>query len=392
MFNKTKILVLASNYPGPGLPAEMTKVVHFFVREWINYGVEVDVVHTHTVFPLFEYPIIYFLRHKLYAKSGVSFPSRRLFDTNYTIDGVKVYRRCIYKAYPSSKFCNISKFLLWGKISKLLKSNNYNLVVAHWDEPNLYLLNKVKEKFNLKTAFIVHGVPPFSIVNREILNSIDVIGFRSFTIKKEFESVYKLNKENSFMCFSGIPEDIISDEVAFELRAHSILYVGGLIKRKYPDIIIDALSQNRSFNYTVNFVGDGGMRPILEQLIVSKHLEKRAFIMGRKSRFEVFHLMRNSMIFIMISKAETFGLVYIEAMAQGCIVIGSKNEGIDGIIINEKNGFLCNPGDSIELCEILRKIDNLSPLERQSISNAAIDTAKKLTDKNVSLLYLESIL
>ena len=34
----------------------------------------------------------------------------------------------------------------------------------------------------------------------------------------------------------------------------------------------------------------------------------------------------------MISELETFGLVYIEAMAAGCITIASRNEGFDGII------------------------------------------------------------
>jgi len=34
----------------------------------------------------------------------------------------------------------------------------------------------------------------------------------------------------------------------------------------------------------------------------------------------------------MVSAPETFGLVYLEAMAKGCIVIGTKNWGIDGIV------------------------------------------------------------
>ena len=42
----------------------------------------------------------------------------------------------------------------------------------------------------------------------------------------------------------------------------------------------------------------------------------------------------------MISKNEAFGLVYLEAMLAGCIV-ASRN-GIDGIIIDGYNGFLCD--------------------------------------------------
>ena len=64
--------------------------------------------------------------------------------------------------------------------------------------------------------------------------------------------------------------------------------------------------------------------------------------------------MQMSECFIMVSKNETFGLVYLEAMLQGCIVVASKNEGIDGIIIHGENGFLCNAGDVNELTKNLK--------------------------------------
>lgn len=43
--------------------------------------------------------------------------------------------------------------------------------------------------------------------------------------------------------------------------------------------------------------------------------------------------------FIMISKNEAFGLVYLEAMSAGCITIASRGEGFDGVIIHGVNGF-----------------------------------------------------
>ena len=49
--------------------------------------------------------------------------------------------------------------------------------------------------------------------------------------------------------------------------------------------------------------------------------------------------MEESDVFAMVSSPETFGLVYIEAMAKGCVTIGSKGEGIDGVIVNNENGF-----------------------------------------------------
>ena len=56
----------------------------------------------------------------------------------------------------------------------------------------------------------------------------------------------------------------------------------------------------------------------------------------------------------MISSNEVFKLVYLEAMAQGCIVIASKGGGFDGINVDGQNGFLCEPGDSEQLESIYR--------------------------------------
>ena len=90
----------------------------------------------------------------------------------------------------------------------------------------------------------------------------------------------------------------------------------------------------------------------------------------------------------MISENETFGLVYLEAMGRGCITIGSKNQGIDGVIINGVNGFLCKEGDQDDLKKIIKQINLLTSLERQQISQNAIDTVKELTDFEAAKKYI----
>ena len=93
----------------------------------------------------------------------------------------------------------------------------------------------------------------------------------------------------------------------------------------------------------------------------------------------------------MISRGEAFGLVYLEAMARGCITIASKDEGFDGVIQDGKNGFLCKAGDSEELALILDKIKQMPKEELNAISHAAIETAHELTDEKVAEVYLNSI-
>ena len=104
-------------------------------------------------------------------------------------------------------------------------------------------------------------------------------------------------------------------------------------------------------------MGSGDEISQIKNLSKSLHIEDHVSITSKVPRDEVLNFLDNSECMIMISSNETFGLVYLEAMARGCITIGSKNEGIDGIIKNGINGFLCEAGNVQQLSEIIKQIN-----------------------------------
>ena len=77
----------------------------------------------------------------------------------------------------------------------------------------------------------------------------------------------------------------------------------------------------------------------------------------------------------MISSSETFGLVYLEAMAAGCITIASRDEGFDGII---KDGVKSIGNWTFSNCSNLREViigNNVT-----TIRNYAFSYCKSLTE------------
>ena len=94
----------------------------------------------------------------------------------------------------------------------------------------------------------------------------------------------------------------------------------------------------------------------------------------------------------MISSTEIFGLVYLEAMALGLIPIGSRNEGIDGVIRDGENGFLCKAGDVDELTSILERIKKMPSEEISKISIYAKKTAFDYSDESVAKRYLNALI
>ena len=101
--------------------------------------------------------------------------------------------------------------------------------------------------------------------------------------------------------------------------------------------------------------------------------------------------MHESQVFVLISKHETFGLVYLEAMLQGCIVIASKFGGVDGIIRDGENGFLCEEGNEEELVQIFTRINKMTQKDKSRLSENAVVTAKSFSESKVARCYLESI-
>src|SRR5690606_11180955 len=64
----------------------------------------------------------------------------------------------------------------------------------------------------------------------------------------------------------------------------------------------------------------------------------------------------NADIFAMPSKAETFGLVYVEAMLQGLPILYTANEGIDGFYQEKIGEKVSKKADVLEIQQALLKL------------------------------------
>jgi len=232
-----------------------------------------------------------------------------------------------------------------------------------------------------------------------IEKNINRIGFRSERIKNEYLSIYNGSKTNEdyFQILSGINnENIISSEKLIKKinnPTKTIIVVSTLIPLKNVDTLIKAFAKfNKKYNdYTLKVVGDGPERDKLEKLVKHLNITENVYFTGQLDRSIVLELMEESDIFAMVSSPETFGLVYIEAMAKGCITIGSKGEGIDGVIKDGENGFLCMPKSVDELALTFEKIVNISYDDKMKIAQNAVNTAKSLSQESLSKKYIREI-
>mgnify|MGYP001419217709 CR=1 FL=1 len=392
------ILLLSHIYPGAGVPESFTPVVHYFAREWQKLGYNVRVISIWNYFPFFYYWVPKWLRNYMVSKYGCALPERQLRKgADYTLDNVNVTRLTILKWKPGSVASEEKLKKMSDNIVQILSDEQFKpeYIISHWAVPQIYLSKCLKNVYHVPAALILHedGKRIKKFPNwRELIDSIDVFGYRSKNIKSEFEQLFGVPK-HSFHCYSGIPssylENIPNRDFSYINR---FIYIGYLMPRKYPDVIIEAVNNvYKEVDYEINIIGDGELRRQLETMVTQSHLQDKVHLQGRLKREDSIPLLDKSDVFIMVSKNEVFGLVYIEAMARGCIVVASKGEGMQGIIIDGENGFLCEAGNKVELERVLQKINNMPEELLQRISRNAINTAMSLSDKEVAKSYLENI-
>lgn len=395
------ILLLTPIYPADDIPNNTTPVVHYFAKEWVKLGYNVKVMHYPSNFSFIMRWGAKILHSYLESKLNLAIRTNRLKRREYAIDGVHVKRLPGTKKKPHGRYSRKQIQRLVDDTIMWCNSQNFtpNIIVGHWVNPQAEIMLALKKHYNVPTCLVMHDAGnDFNTIYkseyREILSEIDIVGYRSDAIKRKFEARFG-SHSNWFYCYSGIPETFLKyDDVKRNFsNIKSFAFVGMLIPRKYPMTILKALESSVLKNdYTITYIGQGKESSNITNFINSKSdLKQRVTLTGRIAREDIKTHLSQTDIFVMISKNETFGLVYLEAMAAGCITIASRDEGFDGIIVDGYNGFLCEAGNEQELTAIINKISLMSPSDLVTISDNARKTAQNMSDTLVAQEYIEHI-
>ena len=403
---KNKILFISTMYPNNLRPG--TGVCHYFTKQWVSMGYDVKVIYIRSMFPR-----IYTDLARLFPKLALKYVGNHVeMDRNMSVlkeekDGIPVYSMPIYKFIPHGKYPKRSINKCLESILDILKELDFvpDAIIGHFYNPTLEIVGRLKQCYpNAKTCVSLHELHPEVIKKSypkdymEVINGVDVIGFRSVPIKDRFEALFG-NEHKSLVCWSGTPEVYLNTVSKGERKFTdgpmiNYLYVGQTIKRKYPKETAEGVHKAmQGEDFSLTFVGseDLGYAETMDY-VKANHIEGNVKFTGKIPREEIIKYYDNSDCFILISRWEVFGLVYLEAMSRGCITIASKGEGMEGIIEHGINGFLCEPGNAEELASIIKHINTLSGAEKQAISERAKETAKELSDYNVSKRYLDAVL
>ena len=396
------ILMLTSVYPDPGTANEnTTKVVKYFVQQWTEMGHVVKVFHNDHRYPRLVHSLPASIKRKMTARINFYIPDWKDVQPKHFFDGaVEVWKEPVVKYMPHGDHTAASLNKQVKNIQKVLSQISFvpDVIVGHWMSPQIQLIYRLKDIYNCRTALVLHGrtyIGDKKFPVKKYLEKVDILGCRS---KGEAEYVKeKLNLSHlPFICYSGIPDRYLEGRKSnlsnFDDQSTiKYIYVGRLVRYKHIESILEALSGLDNRNFIFDIIGEGNEEEYLKNKAKELSIEDKVVFHGRMPRDEVMKYLDAAHYFVMVSKGEVFGLVYLEAMAASCIAIGSIGEGIDGIIKDGENGYLVEPASSDSLQKKLMKILSSDIDETKRIASNGFDAACRFTDSNVAKWYLDSI-
>ena len=347
-----KILVITDLYPIKEDEKYTPRTIEAFVKEWQKQGHEVKVIKPNFI-------LNSFLRKKPFYKSGIYGDVENI---NYWLPFLFNLKRNIMTDLKAD-------IIIAHMPSGLIFANHLGLdFCAAVHSSDIEVLTNPLYRFYFKSEL------------EKAYKNAKKIACRSFALKDKFLKLYPEFTSKTFVAPSGGANEtgIVKKEWNAKKKI-KVLTCGQFIKRKNIDKVIKACEKFDNIELTV--IGSGEMEKKLRKL------SDKVIFTGQIPHEDVLKKMRESDIFILSSIKETFGMVYLEAMASGCITVCTKNDGIDGIIKDGINGFTVEP-DKIE--ETIRKIIDFP--NKNELLNNTYNTVLEYTPEKAAENYLKNIL
>jgi len=258
-------------------------------------------------------------------------------------------------------FYNIYK-IRKAHLEKVLSITNIDVIHAHVSYPGGYIAYLLSKEFNIPYIITEHMSPfPFESL---IKNSKPIE-----ELKMAVNNAYKViavsnHQKKEFLSFGLkepilIPNFIDEDEYKIAKRGNNsdrfvFLSVGALNFQKGIDLLIKSIAISKLCDKAeFRIVGDGPLYKEYKKLAIEMNVDKCIKFLGRLTRDEVKKEFEKCNCFVLPSRHESFGVVYIEALACGKPVIATKCGGPEDIV-NNKVGLLIEKENIEELAEALK--------------------------------------
>ena len=222
----------------------------------------------------------------------------------------------------------------------------------------------IKDKYSIPYIITEHSSSILTNLINEYNNKILRVAYNNsnklISVGEKLKLSMKDYTDNDILVIPNIVNtDGFKIDKSYKREKFRFLTVAYLKENKRIDLIIEVFSKlKEKYNNIELFIGgDGPERSNIEEIIDGNNLNKDVSLLGKVSREDLPRVMSDSDCFVLPSLYETFGVVYIEALACGIPIIATKCGGPEDFF-NDKLGYMINIDNLNELYDAMEKMLN----------------------------------
>ena len=289
--------------------------------------------------------------------------------------------------YPNTPIRGLIAFFvfflptLW-RLTVFLRQNKIDVVSLEYPLAWMAYVFLVRLWTPIKVTVGLHGDDVLSLhmncrheqwlVKHMIRRADWVLAHSSSLLSQAERLVEKLSDNRSYIPY-GVECSRLRDQGATggcglpPQSARYVLTVAKLYPRKGIDILLQSISKlgTRAQDLYFAIAGDGPDEQVLKQRARDLRIEQRVVFLGEIQNKDIPTLLKNCEFFVLPSRSEPFGIVFLEAMTFGKAIIATNVGGIPEFVVEGFNGLLVPSEDSDALAEKIELcIENQDVRER----------------------------
>jgi glycosyltransferase involved in cell wall biosynthesis len=183
-------------------------------------------------------------------------------------------------------------------------------------------------------------------------------------------------------------DDKVFKDLSNEPRSRELIFVGRLVSDKGANLLLDAMNLVEAKPH-LTIAGEGPERAALEKQAADLQLGSQVEFVGRQHGEQLAKLLGQHQVLVVPSLwQEPFGIVALEGIACGCVVVGSAGGGLAEAI--GPCGVMFPNGDTAALAISISRL-LADPSERVRLRQSASSHLARFTPRHVAGTYLDAM-
>ncbi len=311
-------------------------------------------------------------------------------------DGITIYRVPIFReSIHECGFCGafVYVFFAYLQLHRLLSKKEYDILHYFFGLPTGLLAVLPARHKHIPFIVSLRGsdVPFYDPFNNRLDIAHRLLKPVTQKIWNKADRVVALSDSLRRTALKTAPKlkiDVISNGIDSELFRTSttkgedesftfkMIMVSRLIERKGVQYVLAAMSELADPGISLTIVGIGNYEKKLKRMCETYGIQSSVKFFGYCPNEKLNSLYRESDVFILTSLAESFGIVFLEAMASGLPIIGGRTGGVPAIVSDE-NGILVEPTSVAEIKNAIVEMKNNPEMRREM----ALQNRRKVLDQ-----------